>query len=88
MSAETEDEVVNILDAHGYWSDRTVWKPYGDIANNRSIVGNQQSSRLAALVEKLVNSIDAVLTAGVLRRGIDQPHRLRPNRCAKQLRRS
>ncbi len=27
--------------------------------NNHSIVGNQQSSSVAALVEKLVNSIDA-----------------------------
>src|SRR3990172_11461904 len=71
LSAETEGEVINILDAQGFWNNRGVWKPYGDIANNRSIVGNQQSSPVAALVEKLVNSIDAVLTAECWRRGID-----------------
>ena len=71
LQAETEDEVINILRDIGYWDDRSVWKPYGDIPNNRGIVGNQQSSSVAALVEKLVNSIDAVLTAECLRRQVD-----------------
>ena len=71
LKSEMEEEVVAILKEYGYWDDRTVWKPYGDIQNNRSIVSNQQSSAVAALVEKLVNSIDAVLTAECFRRGID-----------------
>jgi len=40
---------------------------------NRSVVGNQQSHPVAALVEKLVNSIDAILTAECISRDI-QPH--------------
>ena len=71
LKSEMEEEVIAILKEYGYWDDRTVWKPYGDIQNNRSIVSNQQSSAVAALVEKLVNSIDAVLTAECFRRGID-----------------
>ena len=71
LHAETEDEVVEILKKQGYWADRSVWKPYGDIPNNRSIVSNQQSSAVAALVEKLVNSIDAVLTVECYRHSID-----------------
>jgi hypothetical protein len=71
LHAETEDEVVEILKKQGYWADRSVWKPYGDIPNNRSIVGNQQSSAVAALIEKIVNSIDAVLTVECYRHGID-----------------
>jgi hypothetical protein len=71
LTAETEEEVVEILKRYGFWDDRSVWKPYGDIQNNRSIVSNQQSSAVAALVEKLVNSIDAVLTAECYRRGVD-----------------
>ncbi|MEW6094528.1 MAG: hypothetical protein AB1531_11265 [Chloroflexota bacterium] len=71
LHAETEDEVIEILKKQGYWADRSVWKPYGDIPNNRSIVGNQQSSAVAALVEKVVNSIDAVLTAECYRHSID-----------------
>lgn len=71
LHAETEEEVVSILKESGYWDDLGAWRDYGDIPNNRSIVGNQQSEPVAALVEKVVNSIDAVLTAECHRRGID-----------------
>ena len=71
LRAETEDEVTDIVKKYGYWDDRSMWKPYGDMPNNRSIVGNQQSSSVAALVEKLVNSIDAILMAECYRKGID-----------------
>jgi len=71
LKAETEDEVTDIIKKYGYWDDRSVWKPYGDMPNNRSIVGNQQSSSVAALVEKLVNSIDAILMAECYRKDID-----------------
>lgn len=71
LQSETEEEVVEVLKKYGYWEDRSAWKPYGDMPNNRSIVGNQQSSSVAALVEKLVNSIDAILMAECYRRGID-----------------
>ena len=71
LHSETEDEVIRILKEYRYWNDKSVWKPYGDIPNNRGIVGNQQSSSVSALVEKLVNSIDAVLTLECYRKGID-----------------
>jgi len=71
LQSETEEEVIDVLKKHGYWDDRSAWKPYGNMPNNRSIVGNQQSSSVAALVEKLVNSIDAILMAECYRRGID-----------------
>lgn len=71
LHAESEDEVIHVLKDAGYWDDRTVWKAYGDISNNRGVVGNQQSSPVAALVEKLVNSIDAVLMSECWRTGID-----------------
>jgi hypothetical protein len=76
LRAETEEEVVAILRSAGFWDNRTAWRPYGDITNNRGVVGNQQSSPVAALVEKLVNSIDAILIAECLRAGIDPagPH--------------
>ena len=71
LRSETEDEVISILKKEGFWEDRRVWQPYGNIGNNRGIVGNQQSSAVAALVEKIINSIDAVLTAECLIDGID-----------------
>ncbi len=58
MTADTEAEVVQILDDAGHWSDRKAWRYYGDMENNFSAVGNQMSRPDAALVEKLVNSID------------------------------
>ena len=71
LKCDTEDDVVSLLRSLNLWQDRTLWRPYGDIANNRGIVGNQQSSPVAALVEKLVNSIDAVLIAECWRSGVD-----------------
>ncbi len=78
LKSEMEDEVVGILKDYDFWEDRSVWKPYGDIQNNRSIVSNQQSSAVAALVEKLVNSIDAVLTTECFQRGIDPKSKKAP----------
>jgi hypothetical protein len=71
LYAETEDHVRNILVQQRLWKDLSLWRPYGDTSMNRSIVGNQQSSPTAAMVEKLVNSLDAVLTGECLRQGID-----------------
>lgn len=71
LHAETEDEVIGLVIQFGYWEAPSAWKPYGDISNNRGIVGNQQSSPVAALVEKIVNSLDAILIAACYRRGIE-----------------
>jgi len=71
LLSETENEVIEKLKEYNVWDDRSLWKPYGDIQNNRSIVGNQQSSAVAALVEKIINSIDAILMAECDRHGVD-----------------
>ncbi|MBW1738112.1 MAG: hypothetical protein JRJ69_11310 [Deltaproteobacteria bacterium] len=71
LRAETEDEVLGILQSASLWDDECLWQDYGGMDMNRSIVGNQQSSPVAALVEKIVNSLDAVLIAECLRIGID-----------------
>ena len=71
LYAETEDEVVEILTKARLWNNASLWQDYGGTDMNRSIVGNQQSEPVAALVEKLVNSLDALLTAECLVRGMD-----------------
>lgn len=71
MKSEKEEDVVHILREEGYWSDPDVWRDYGDNENNWSIIGSQQSFPDAALVEKLVNSIDARLTKECLLKGIN-----------------
>lgn len=47
------------------------WKPYGGNINNASTFENQQASAENALVEKITNSIDAVLMKECMIRGID-----------------
>lgn len=84
-SAETEKEVIGILTSEGLWDDMSRWQPYGQNENNFSIIGNQQSSADAALVEKLVNSVDAVLMKECLARGIDPTGSAAPRSIANAL---
>lgn len=71
LYADTEETVVKTLKDAGYWDDPSEWRPYGDLENNYGTIGNQQSEAVAALVEKVVNAIDARLTNECLRRGED-----------------
>lgn len=71
MHSDTEDEAYEVLKASGYWDDDAVWRFFGDNENNFATIGNQQSRPEAALVEKLVNSIDARLINECLVRGIE-----------------
>ena len=61
LRADTEEEVIRVLKLQEYWADPEVWRPFGDREDNFATVGNQSSSADGALVEKLVNSVDAVL---------------------------
>ncbi len=71
LQAETEDAVTAILSNAGYLvDDESVWQPLG-FENNFSTIGNQQSDASAALVEKIINSIDAMLMAKCFELGID-----------------
>lgn len=59
LHANSEAEVVQILKDAGFWDDRSLWRLYGDKEGNFAQVGNQQSSPEGALVEKVVNCVDA-----------------------------
>ena len=71
MTTETEAEVIALLDASGHWADDAAWRYYNDEADNFDRAGNQQRNPDAALVEKLVNSVDANLLRRALEHGID-----------------
>lgn len=71
MNADTEAEVISILDKAGYWNNPAVWRYLGDIENNYSTVGNQQSDAIAAFVEKIINGVDARLLDACLLAAID-----------------
>ena len=63
MRADSEHDVIQLLKTVGYWDNAAVWRRLGDEEYNYSTVGNQQSRAEQAIVEKLINSIDAKLMA-------------------------
>ncbi len=70
LNADTEEDVIRILKHAGYWDNPAVWRNYGDLEGNFATIGNQQSRPEAALVEKIVNSVDARLMNACLEAGI------------------
>src|SRR5438132_710170 len=71
MQADSEADVIRILREVNLWDNKRIWRLYGDRENNFSTIGNQQSKPDAALVEKLVNSVDARLMHECLARGVN-----------------
>jgi hypothetical protein len=72
LKAESEAEVEKALEKAGYLADDSnFWQPFGGFGMNLNTINNQQSDATAALVEKLINSIDAVLMAACHQQGID-----------------
>jgi hypothetical protein len=72
ITAEDEDEVENILKKAALLSDDPdLWVPFSGNEMNYNVIGNQQADATAALVEKVINAIDAMLMAQSYKRGID-----------------
>ncbi len=61
LRAESEQDVTSLLQQHGLLDPRH-WKLLGNMPNNRSMVNNQQQDPTGALVEKIINAVDAMLT--------------------------
>ena len=70
-NSEKEEDVIRILRSVGFWDSPSSWHYFGSLADNFSTIGNQQSKPEAALVEKIINSVDAVLMRECLRRSTD-----------------
>lgn len=68
---KTESDINNYIDTNTILSDKNNWFPIGQSESNFSIIENQQSNPIAALVEKVTNSIDAILMKNCLLQGID-----------------
>jgi len=83
--AESEQEVIRYLKGAGFWDRQENWKFYGGIENNFSVIGNQQSLPESAIVEKIINSVDAVLMRECLRRKIDPESHDAPQNIVKAL---
>ncbi|HEX3900270.1 MAG TPA: hypothetical protein VHW74_13965 [Mycobacteriales bacterium] len=82
LQADTATEVTTILQGCGLWDDLSAWRLFSDTEMNYSSIGNQQADAVAALIEKLINAVDARLTnacriAGVDPEGVDAPQSMR-----------
>jgi hypothetical protein len=71
MKADSEEAVIGLLQKADLWDNKDLWRFYGDYENNYNTIGNQQSRPDAALVEKVVNAVDARLMNECLVHGID-----------------
>ena len=71
LKAETEENVIHLLNNEGLWKNLDYWKPFGANENNVSTIRNQQSKPDAAIVEKIINSVDAILIKKCMQAGID-----------------
>ena len=71
IQAESEKAVVSILDKARLWSDKKLWKEVNESSGNWSTIGSQQNAPDAALVEKIINSVDAMLMKECLVRGVE-----------------
>lgn len=70
LRADSGEAVIAILKKSGHWDNPDAWRLYGDKEGNFAQAGNQQSLPEAALVEKIINSVDARLMGKCLEHGI------------------
>ncbi|GBD87993.1 hypothetical protein BMS3Abin03_01927 [bacterium BMS3Abin03] len=61
FEARNEEEVDEVIQTHPDIFKQENWQPYGDNESFFGVIENQQSSPIPALVEKITNSIDAIL---------------------------
>jgi len=70
--AGTEQEVEVVIKNHpDVFDNSDNWYPLGGNENTFGVIENQQSSPIASLIEKITNSIDAILMKKCLEAGID-----------------
>ena len=77
-NAPNADTLYQLIVSYGL-DGSNYWKPYGGNLNNAGTFENQQSSPENALVEKLTNSIDAILMKECMLRGIHPKDKTDPN---------
>lgn len=83
LAAEEESGVMAALQSRGILQEANRWHYLGGMPNNQSIVHNQQSTPAAALVEKITNSLDAILLRQCKAKGINPRSQAAPATMAK-----
>lgn len=70
-NSQDESELQKVLDSNAIFQNQNNWFPLGGHDNNFATIENQQSSSIGALIEKLTNSIDAILMRKCYEKAID-----------------
>jgi len=78
ISARSENEVRKIIDSDPLLANEENWKPYGGYESNFNTINNQAKNSVAALAEKPINSIDALLLKECKLSGIDPESKQAP----------
>lgn len=65
---------------------RIEWRPLGGSESNFGVIENQQSSPIAALIEKITNSIDAILMRKCYEAGLDPKSEMAPKSMEEAIR--
>jgi hypothetical protein len=79
FSCQNEDAVEKVIRAQNEVFKPDNWNPLGGNFSNYGVIENQQSNPIAALIEKLTNSIDATLMRKCLEAGIDPKSKEAPH---------
>lgn len=69
--AKTEQDVNTLIEENPEIFISENWFPLGGIETNFAVIENQQSAPIAALIEKITNSIDAILMRKCFEAGIE-----------------
>lgn len=69
LYTKTEKEMTEYIQNNALLRNPENWQPYGNDPANYSLFENQQSNATGALIEKIMNSIDATLTRQCLVKG-------------------
>ncbi|WP_276360197.1 hypothetical protein [Daejeonella sp. H1SJ63] len=71
FNSHTQDEIDAVINESPDIFKQESWAPLGGNENNYGVIENQQASPIAALIEKITNSIDATLMKKCYEAGID-----------------
>jgi hypothetical protein len=85
LAADHENDAIYALQSRGLFADSKRWVALGNMANNQSVVHNQQSTGAAALVEKFTNGLDAILLRRCKAAGVDPRGNAAPQSMGKAM---
>lgn len=70
LACETANEIRDLIDHSAFFKGGS-WLPYGGRSNNSGVITGQMKEPENSLIEKITNSIDAILMRKCLEEGVD-----------------